>query len=133
MILKAFLLITAIGEGLTGVLLLLLPAVPLALLLGLQAAAPETALLARVAGCALIAIGLTSGMARDAAASQALRAILAGILVYDVAVAVVLAYAGIGLRLVGILLWPAVALHLILAVWCLTELRRGASQNRQGE
>ncbi len=53
----AFLLITAVGEGVTGLFLLLWPAVPLALLLGVQAAAPETLLVARVAGTALIAIG----------------------------------------------------------------------------
>jgi len=120
---SAFLLITAVGEGVTGLFLLLWPAVPLALLLGMHAAAPETLLVARVAGTALLAIGLTSGLAQDDTGSQALRAVLAGILLYDVAVAVVLAYAGIGLHLAGILLWPAVVAHAVLAIWCVGCLR----------
>jgi hypothetical protein len=39
-------------------------------------------------------------------------------LIYDVAAAVILAYTGWFLNLVGILLWPAVLLHAALAVWC---------------
>jgi hypothetical protein len=118
-----FLLVTAVGEGLTGLFLLLLPAVPLALLLGLSAAAAETSLVARVAGIAIVAIAVMSGMAHGDAGSPALRAVLTGILIYDVAVAAVLAYAGIGLRLAGILLWPAVVAHVLLAIWCLACLR----------
>lgn len=44
-------------------------------------------------------------------------------LVYNTAATVVLAYAGAALRLGGALLWPAVALHAALAVWCLMSLR----------
>ena len=122
-----FLLVTAVGEGLTGLFLLLWPAVPLALLLGVQEAAPETLLLARVAGTALVAVGVTSGMARGNGGGPALRAVLTGILFYDVAVAAVLAYAGLGLHLAGILLWPAVVAHGALAIWCIACLRATAS------
>jgi hypothetical protein len=120
---SAFLLLTAVGEVLTGLVLLLWPAVLLALLLDVAAAAPETLLVARVAGTALIAIGITSGLARGDGGSPALRAVLAGILVYDVAVAAVLVYAGIGLGLTGILLWPVVLAHAALAIWCVLCLR----------
>jgi hypothetical protein len=44
--------------------------------------------------------------------------LLAGALVYDVAVAALLAYSGLFSSLVGIALWPAVVLHALLAVWC---------------
>jgi hypothetical protein len=44
-------------------------------------------------------------------------------LVYNVAVVAALALAGIGYGLNGILLWPAVGLHTVLAVWCLACLR----------
>jgi hypothetical protein len=120
---SAFLLLTAVGEVVTGLFLLLWPAVLLTLLLGVPATAPETLVVARVAGTALIAIGIMSGLARGDSGSLALRAVLAGILVYDLAVAVVLAYAGIGLQLSGILLWPVVLAHLALAVWCVLCLR----------
>lgn len=114
---SAFLGITALGEGVTGLFLLLWPAVPLVFLLGVQTAEPETLLVARVAGTALLAIAVTSGMARNDRASPAPRAVLTGILLYDVAVAVVLAYAAIGLQLGGVLLWPAVFAHAALAIW----------------
>jgi hypothetical protein len=41
-----------------------------------------------------------------------------GVLIYDVAAAVILAYTGLFLSLVGVVLWPAVVLHAALAVWC---------------
>lgn len=119
----AFLLITAVGEGATGLALLLLPAIPLALLLGVTSAPPETLVLGRVAGTALLAIAMTSGLARADAGGPALRAVLAGIVLYDVAVAAVLAYAGLGLGLTGVLLWPAVLAHAALALWCVGCLR----------
>lgn len=124
-----FLLVTAVGEGLTGLFLLLLPAVPLDLLLGLQAAAPETLLAARIAGTALLAIAVMSGMGCDDPGSPALRAVLAGIVVYDLAVAAVLASGGIGLQLGGVLLWPAVIAHVVLAVWSLGCLREEIVSN----
>jgi hypothetical protein len=37
---------------------------------------------------------------------------------YNVAVAALLAFAGVGLGLRGIALWPAVILHAAMAVWC---------------
>jgi len=44
-------------------------------------------------------------------------------LLYNTAVAAVLAYAGIGLGLTGVGIWPAVLLHAALAVWCLACFR----------
>ena len=45
-------------------------------------------------------------------------------LIYDVAAAALLAYAGLALSLVGIALWPAVVLHAALAVWCVVAATR---------
>ena len=125
-----FLLVTAVGEGVTGLFLLLWPAVPMALLLGMDEAATEALFIARVAGAAIVAIAVTSGMARGDAGGPALRAVLAGLLIYDVAIAVLLAYAGMGLGLTGVLLWPAVVAHAALAVWCVGCFRSpsGAGQ-----
>ena len=120
---QLFLLVTALGEGVTGLALLLWPALPVGLLLGVLDAGAETLLIARVAGTALLAIGVMSGLAAQDSGSPALRALLAGILLYDAAVAVVLGYGAIGLSLAGVLLWPAVLAHLALALWCLLCIR----------
>jgi len=49
----------------------------------------------------------------------------AAMLLYNCVAVAVLANAGAVVRLVGVLMWPAVALHAGLAVWCLASLRRG--------
>jgi hypothetical protein len=45
-------------------------------------------------------------------------------LLYNVGTVAVLTFAGIGLGLHGIALWPAVILHAVMAVWCIACLRR---------
>ena len=112
------LIVTAVAEGGTGLLLLVLPSVPLALLLGVEQPSPEAFVIARVAGAALLAIGVACWLARNDKRTSALLGLLIGVLIYDVAAAALLAYAGLVLSLAGIALWPAVVLHLALAVWC---------------
>ena len=123
MMLKSFLLVTAVVELVTGIFLVILPGRPLALLLGADQPAPETLLVGRWAGVALLAIGVASAMTRNDSGSAASRAVLAGILTYDVAAAVLLIYAAIVMLMVGPALWPAVVLHAALAVWCVLCLR----------
>jgi hypothetical protein len=115
-------MVTAIGEGGTGLFLLVLPSVPLALLLGVEQASPETSIAARVAGAALLAIGVAFWLARGDKQSPALQGLVIGFLIYDGAVAALLGYAGLVLNLVGIMLWPAVVLHAALAIWCVLVL-----------
>ena len=121
--LKELFLVTAVVEIATGLALLALPAVVLASLLGIQAAVEETLVVSRVAGAALLAIGVTSALARDDARSPAQRGVLVGILTYDVLVALLLAYAGLAVQMAGAALWPAVVLHTLLTIWCILCLR----------
>jgi hypothetical protein len=119
----SFLLVTAVAEVGLGLALLVLPAPPLALLLGIATPAADTLFMARIAGAAILAIGVMSAVARRDPGSLALRGVLGGILVYDVLAALLLIYAELGLQMNGPGLWPAAVLHSVLAVWCLVCLQ----------
>jgi hypothetical protein len=122
--LRYLFILTALLESLTALALLVLPAVSLALLLDVAAEAPPAVFfVSRVAGAALLALGSASWLARNDENSPARFGLLVGILVYDVVVAALLAYAGLALSMAGIALWPAVALHTGLALWCVVCLR----------
>lgn len=120
---KALLIVSAILETAIGLALLLLPSLPVSLLLGVSLDTPGGRVVARVAGCALLALGLACWLARDDGKSCAARGIVAAMLVYNLAVAGVLVYAGLGLRLSGTGLWPTVILHMAMAVWSTACLR----------
>lgn len=119
------LIVTACGETATGLALLAVPAVPLRLLNGVEQASPETTYVARVAGAALLAIGVGCWLGRKDQLGPAQRGLIAGVLVYSAVVAGLLVYAGQGLNLVGVALWPAVAAHAVLSVWCAFSLLSG--------
>jgi hypothetical protein len=120
---KLFLSVTAFVEVATGLCLLILPAVLFAVLLGLDHATVDAIFVGRLAGAALLAIGVASWMARIDTRTPAQLGLLTGILIYNTAAALLLAYAGAVLKMVGVLLWPAVAIHAILAVWCFRSLQ----------
>ncbi len=120
---KNLLVVTACLETITGVALMVSPATPVSLLLGTALDTPVGLVLARVAGSALLALGIGCWLARDDGRSVAGRGLVAAILLYNLAAITVLLYAGLGLKLSGIGLWSAVVLHLTLAVWCIRGLR----------
>jgi hypothetical protein len=124
------LVVTALGEAGTGLLLLIRPALPLALLLGVEQASPEVVCAARILGVALVAIAVACWQARNDHAGPAQKGVLQGVLVYDVGAAAVLAYAGWAGGLAGIALWPAVVLHSALAVWSALSLRRSPVRHK---
>jgi len=117
-----FMIVTAIGEGGIGLVLLILPSVPIALLLGIDQALPETIFVARLAGAALLAIGVACWLARYDPGRSAPLGLLTGVLIYDVSAATLLAYAALVLSMVGLVLWPAVVLHAVLGIWCIVCL-----------
>ncbi len=121
---RGFLLVTAVAEVGTGLGLLLAPAVVISLLLGIQAPSSEIVIVSRVAGAALLAIGLMCALATRDTGGPALLGVLGGVLLYDVTVAGILGYAGRALGLAGPALWPVVFLHALLAVWCVVCLQR---------
>jgi hypothetical protein len=115
---RSLLAVTAFGEGGIGLLLLALPSVPRALLHGTNRASSEATFFARIAGAALLAIAIACWLARTDTNSRTSFGMIAAICFYDVAASLLLTYAGLFLKLAGIALWPAVALHAALATWC---------------
>jgi hypothetical protein len=100
---KRVLIFAAVGEAATGAALLIVPSLVGWLLLGEELTGIAIPV-ARVAGIALIALGVACwpGPPR------------VGMLTYSAAVTLYLTYLGFAGGLTGILLWPAVALHVIL-------------------
>jgi hypothetical protein len=115
---KKLLTFTAIIEAATGVGLLAAPPMIARLLLGATLDAPAAVTVARVAGAALLALGVACWLARNDG-----RALVVAMLFYNVIAVAILAYAAVGLALSGIGLWPAIGLHTGLAGWCAIALR----------
>jgi hypothetical protein len=88
----------------------------------LKEAAGEALFVGRIAGAALLAIGAVLADEKRCVEAGVAR-LLTGITIYNAATTALLAYAGAALGMAGLLLWPAVAIHAALAVWCVTCLR----------
>ena len=114
---KRFLTLTSIIEATTGLALIAVPAIVVRLLLGAEISGASIPL-GRVAGAALLALGVACWLARDDRQSRAARGLVVAMLIYNIVATAVLAFAGIGLGLHGVALWPAVVLHAAMAVWC---------------
>jgi hypothetical protein len=97
--LRLFLVVVASAEASIGLGLLFLPSVPLSLLLGLESAAVHTMFVGRVAGAALLAIGVASWIARTDELNPSLFGLLVGVLIYNTAASILLVYAGTVLKM----------------------------------
>jgi hypothetical protein len=113
--------VTAIIEAVTGLGLVAVPAFVVRLLLGSELIGAGIPL-GRVAGVALIALGVACWLARGDERSHAAKGLIGAMVLYNMGTMVILGVAGICSRLVGIALWPAVVLHAAMAVWCVMTL-----------
>ena len=121
---RHLLVVTALVETGTGLALLWSPPLVAGLLLGVSLDAAAALIVARIAGAALLSLGIACWLGRDDGPGRGFRGLVAAMLLYNCAAGAVLANAATGVRLVGVLMWPAVALHAVLAVWCIACLRR---------
>ena len=105
-------------EIVVGMLLLTAPEI---LVRCLFAATPEGvgAILARFAGVGLFALGVAS-LPTEVTGSQS-RAVL-GLFLFNFVVAILLAWVGIVTTFRGVLLWPVVVLHTVIAAALLLQL-----------
>jgi hypothetical protein len=109
---KSVLRAAAAIEVATGVALLIAPSVVGRVLLGETLEGVATPL-ARVAGIALVALGI---------ACWGLPTL--GMSIYGGGVALFLAFVGLRKQMAGILLWPAVVLHVVLTALLIRAARR---------
>jgi hypothetical protein len=124
---KPLLIVTAVLEAGIGVGLLAVPSVVAQVLLGAALDAPASLTVARVAGAALLALGVACWLAASDTQSCAARGVVSAMVIYNLGAALVLGAAGIGSQPAGVGLWPAVILHTAMTVWCVTSLLKNPS------
>ncbi len=124
---KSLYIVTAAIELGAGLALLCSPSATVVLLVGSGLDTSAAMTLGRVAGGALLALGVACWLARDDRQSRTARGLVVAMLMYNIVATAVLAFAGIGLGLHGVALWPAVVLHAAMAIWCIVCLRRSPS------
>lgn len=113
---KRLLVLTAVVEGLTGLILLAYPPIVIQLLLNSPIIATSV-LIGRLTGIALIALAVACWPDRD------LSRAFFGMLTYNALATLFLVYAGL-IGASGILLWPAVALHAGLSILLVQAWRK---------
>ena len=111
---KRVLILAAVSEVATGLALLIVPSLVGRLLLGEELTGVAIPV-ARVTGIALIALGIACWPGPP----------LVGMLTYSAVVTLYLAYLGFSAGFNGMLLWPAVILHVILTALLIWASRRG--------
>jgi hypothetical protein len=113
---------TAIAEAATGVALIVVPSLVARLLLGAELSGVAV-VVGRVAGVALLSLGIACWPGHDAAGKRSPA--LWGMLIYNSLATLIFFYLINGGQFVGPLLWPAALLHWGLAGWCVACVRRG--------
>ena len=121
---KHLLRLTGLIEAATGLALIVVPGTVVQVLLGAEVAGASIPL-ARLVGMALFALGVACWIAQYDVQAWAARGVVSAMMLYNMGAVVILGAAGLWSRPVGLALWPAVGLHVVMMVWCTTCLRRG--------
>jgi hypothetical protein len=124
---KTLLTMTALIEVGAGLALLGFPSEAVKLLLGSPLDSAPAIALGRVAGAALFSLGIACWLAHGDTRNCAARGLVAAMTFYNFAAVAVFLFAGLGAKLAGVALWPAIILHAAMAVWCLLCLWQKSS------
>lgn len=112
---RRFLIVTSFLEGPTGLALIAKPSSVVSVLLGQPLSDPISIVITRVAGAALVSLAIACWFSRN---NKDVNGLIIALLFYNLASVVLLGYAGLLESLIGIALWPAVAVHITMAAWC---------------
>jgi hypothetical protein len=119
----SLLTVSALTELTAGIALSIVPSATTHLLLGVGLASAESALVARIAGAALLAIGLVCWIERGREGYGARNGLVTGLLVYNAVVVILLVWSAVVDKMHGLALWPAIVAHAALFAWCALRLR----------
>jgi hypothetical protein len=116
---ESLLAVTAILEVGAGVALLTVPALVLELVVGAAESHTGTAM-ARLAGAAIVSLGAACWWARRDSGSHAARGLVGGLLTYNATVVALVLSGSLGAP--NPMLWAAVVVHGVMALWCIRSL-----------
>jgi hypothetical protein len=121
---KSLFVVAGAAEMLGGLAFVLAPSLQATLFFGASLSGPAEAVLARVMGLAMMALGLAFWQGRKQPQTPTSRGLAVVVMLYNTAVAALLAATAVGSHLTAVALWPATGLHAALAAWCVWSLRR---------
>ena len=127
---KNLLIVIGIFESVTGILLLISPRFPVSILFDSSIDNPVGLLIGRLAGAALLSLGVACWLVRNDEKSRAVTGIIIAMLLYNVAAFALLTYAGLIVHLSGMGLWPAVFIHVVLTIWCIKNILVRRQRNK---
>jgi hypothetical protein len=119
---KRLLVTTTVLEAVTGFGLLAFPSVVVTLILGSALETAVAAVMARVAGTAILALATACWLARQDEQSRATRGIVGAMVLYNAGSIATLVYGVVYLGVSGIVLWPIVLVHAAMGAWCVVCL-----------
>jgi len=120
---KNLLTVTAIAEFGTGFVLVSFPGLLTVLLFGSSIDTPIALIIARVAGLAIIALGVACWFARNDVQSPATMGLVIAMFIYNSGTSLLFIYAGLSFISLGIGLWPVVLFHLAMSIWCIIKIQ----------
>jgi hypothetical protein len=118
---KSLLKVTAVVEALTGIALVVAPALLVSILFAVPFEESGALIVARVTGFALLSLAIACWQSHKAPAASA---VVQAMLFYNVTIAALLIFEAVVEKISGIGLWPVVIVHVGLAVWCFQSLQK---------
>jgi hypothetical protein len=119
---RYLLIAMAIVELGAGLGLIAVPAFVATLLLGVPLDGEVALIVAHLCGAGLLSLGIACFLASGDAGSRAAAGLVVAMVFYNTIATGVLWHAAMGLKMAGMLIWPAIIVHGLLAVWCIASL-----------